>query len=269
MNILDKIVETKKAEVAAAKRDIPLSKLQDSAYYHVACPSVSKLLQAADGSKVITEFKRQSPSKGLINGISDPVTVASGYAMHGAAAVSVLTDKQYFGGSLDDFGRVRKAIAIPLLRKDFVIDSYQIHESKSYGADIILLIAAILSPVQVAEMAQEARSLGMEVLLELHAEEELGHVCAEANLVGVNNRNLKSFDVNIEHSIRMQQMLPAGVLKIAESGIHSAAVASQLLKSGFHGLLMGEYFMKQPEPADAFATFVNQLKESVTDYAHQ
>jgi indole-3-glycerol phosphate synthase len=267
MNILDRIVETKKAEVAAAKRDFPLSRLRDSAYYHAISPSVSKMLQAAENSRVIAEFKRQSPSKGLINGISDPVDVARGYALQGAAAVSVLTDQQYFGGSLQDFDRVRKAINIPLLRKDFIIDSYQIHESKSHGADIVLLIAAILSPAQVAELAQEARSLGMEVLLELHAEDELKHVCTEANLVGVNNRNLKSFEVNIEHSIRMQQMLPAGVLKIAESGIHSTTIAAQLLQNGFDGLLMGEYFMKQPQPAEAFSIFVNQLKETVTNYA--
>ncbi|MCU0376143.1 MAG: indole-3-glycerol phosphate synthase TrpC, partial [Chitinophagaceae bacterium] len=163
MNILDKIVETKKAEVALNKRNFSLSSLKDSAYYHAECPSVSQMLQAATGSKVITEFKRKSPSKGLINGVAEPVLVASGYARYGAAAVSVLTDEQYFGGSLQDFDQVRKAINIPLLRKDFIIDSYQIHESKSHGADIILLIAAILSPAQVVELAQETRSLGMEV----------------------------------------------------------------------------------------------------------
>jgi indole-3-glycerol phosphate synthase len=260
MNILEKIVETKKEEVTSAKRLFPRSMLVDRPLYHSPKHSVTDAIRSATTTGVITEFKRRSPSKGWINEQADPVSVASGYAGSGAAAVSVLTDSNYFGGSLTDLDKVRKAISIPILRKDFTIDAYQLHEAKAHGADIILLIAAILSPAQVKELAQEAHAIGLEVLLELHDESELQHVCDEADLVGINNRNLKTFDVNIEHSIRMQSMLPANTIRVAESGIHSAGIGAQLLQSGFNSLLMGEYFMKQPDPALAFAKFVHELK---------
>jgi indole-3-glycerol phosphate synthase len=259
MNILEKIVETKKEEVASAKRMFPKSMLLDRSLYHSPKYSVTEAIRSGSTTGVITEFKRRSPSKGWINEQADPVKVALGYAANSAAAVSVLTDTSYFGGSLDDLDQVRKAIQIPILRKDFTIDSYQLHEAKAHGADIILLIAAILSPAQVRELASEAHQIGLEVLLELHDESELEHVCNEADLVGINNRNLKNFDVNIEHSIRLQSMLPKNAIRVAESGIHSPEVALQLLQSGFHSLLMGEYFMKQTDPAIAFATFVNEL----------
>ncbi|MCU0388722.1 MAG: indole-3-glycerol phosphate synthase TrpC [Chitinophagaceae bacterium] len=259
MNILDKIVETKREEVSSAKRMFPRSMLSDRPLYHAKKYSVTGAIRSGSTTGIITEFKRRSPSKGWINEHADPVKVSSGYAANGAAAVSVLTDTTYFGGSLNDLDLVRKTIRIPILRKDFTIDSYQLHEAKAHGADIILLIAAILSPSQVKELAQEAHAIGLEVLLELHDESELQHVCIEADLVGINNRNLKNFDVNIEHSIRLQNMLPENSVRVAESGIHSAEVASRLLQSGFNCLLMGEYFMKQPDPSIAFATFVNEL----------
>jgi indole-3-glycerol phosphate synthase len=145
-----------------------------------------------------------------------------------------------------------------------MIDSYQLHEAKAYGADIILLIAAILSPAKVHELAEEAQSIGLEVLLEIHNEKELAHIGPAVNMVGINNRNLKNFEVDIEHSIRLLDMLPGHLIRIAESGIHNVEVAASLLNNGFDALLMGEYFMKQPDTTIAFATFVNQLKERLT-----
>lgn len=259
MTILDKIVTTKREEVSEAKKLFPASMLKDRRLYHSPIHSVKKLLQSQTTTGVIAEFKRKSPSKGWINQDADPVKVALGYAQKGAAAVSVLTDSVYFGGSLSDLDGIRKKIDIPILRKDFTIDSYQLHEAKSHGADIILLIAAILSPAQVKELSEEAHSIGLEVLLELHDETELNHVCDETDLVGINNRNLKNFTVNIEQSVRLLNMLPEKTCKVAESGIHSAEIAFSLLQKGFNCLLMGEYFMKQANPSNAFATFVNEL----------
>lgn len=264
MNILDKIVVTKKDEVAAAKRLFPKSMLVEKPLYRSAVHSVTDAIRSGNTTGVITEFKRRSPSKGWINENADPEKVATGYAAGGAAAISVLTDTQYFGGSLSDLDKVRKAVGIPLLRKDFTIDAYQLYEAKAHGADIILLIAAILSPAQVNELAEEAHSIGLEVLLEIHDEIELMHVCPAADLVGINNRNLKNFEVDIEHSIRLQSMLPRHTIRVAESGIHSPEVATQLLQSGFDCLLMGEYFMKQQDPSIAFASFANQLKNSLS-----
>jgi indole-3-glycerol phosphate synthase len=266
MTILDKIVETKREELTAAKKLFPKSMLMNSPLFHVPKHSVTEAIRSGKTSGVITEFKRRSPSKGWINEQANPVEVAQGYAFSGAAAISVLTDTQYFGGSLSDLQQVRQAVGVPLLRKDFTMDAYQLYEAKANGADIILLIAAILSPGQVKELAAEAHSIGLEVLLEIHDEPELLHVCPEADLVGINNRNLKNFEVNIERSIRLKSMLPGDTIRVAESGIHSVEIACKLLNGGFDALLMGEYFMKQTDPAMAFASFSNQLKERLSNY---
>ncbi len=260
MNILEKIVVTKKEELALAKQQHPLETLKDAAHYHRQTISTVARLRSGTTAGVITEFKRRSPSKGWINEHAVLAEVVQGYAKNGAAAISVLTDVDYFGGSLDDLRKARSLVEVPLLRKDFTIDGYQLHEAKAAGADLILLIAAILSPIQVQELTDEAHSLGLEVLLELHDEAELAHVYDEVDMVGINNRNLKNFEVNIEQSIRLQSQLPKHILRVAESGIHSAKVAQSLLQNGFEALLMGEYFMKQAEPDMAFASFVNQLK---------
>lgn len=267
MTILDKIVATKREELTEAKKLFPKSMLLERPLFHAPKHSVTEAIRSGNTSGIITEFKRRSPSKGWINEHANPVEVATGYAASGAAAISVLTDTQYFGGSLTDLLQVRQAVGVPLLRKDFTIDAYQLYEAKANGADIVLLIAAILSQEQVKELADEAHSIGLEVLLEIHDEQEMLHVCPEADLVGINNRNLKNFEVNIEQSIRLQSMLPRHTIRVAESGIHSVEIADQLLHSGFDALLMGEYFMKQPDPAIAFATFTNQLKECSKNYA--
>jgi indole-3-glycerol phosphate synthase len=266
MNILEKIVATKREEVMLLKKLAPIASLQENPAFLAPCISISERLKLPGTTPVIAEFKRRSPSKGWIHENAEAATIAKGYSTGNAAAISVLTDADYFGGSVSDLLKAKtNAPQVPILRKDFTIDAYQLHEAKSIGADIILLIAAILSPAQVQELTDEAQSIGLQVLLELHDESELEHVCAAVDMVGINNRNLKNFEVNIEHSIRLQSMLPANMLRVAESGIHSVEVAAQLLNSGFNLLLMGEFFMKQPDPALAFAQFSKQLKENLSN----
>lgn len=260
-NILDKIVERKKEEVALAKQQMPLSLLQAKPAYHDAVVSASHRIRSGVQPAVITEFKRCSPSKGWIKQGAEVSQIVPGYCSYGAAAISVLTDTDFFGGSLQDLELAASIVDCPLLRKDFTINAYQLHQAKAYGADLILLIAAILTPSQVQELAEEAKNIGLEVLLELHAEEELAHVCEAVDLVGINNRNLKNFEVNLDHSIRMANALPTHKLRIAESGIHSAEAAVYLKQHGFDGFLIGEYFMKQSDPAIAFAEFINSFKQ--------
>lgn len=260
-NILDTIVDRKKEELVLAKSQTQLAMLQDKAAYHAAGTSAADRIRHGVQPAVITEFKRRSPSKGWIKEGAAVQQIVPGYCSQGAAAISVLTDTDFFGGSLADLELAASQVDCPLLRKDFTIDSYQLHEAKAFGADLILLIAAILSPAKVQELAEEAKSIGLEVLLELHAEEELAHVCEAVDMVGINNRNLKNFEVNLDHSIRMAAALPAHKLRIAESGIHSAEAAVYLKQHGFDGFLIGEYFMKQPDPAIAFAEFVNQFNQ--------
>lgn len=262
MNILDNIVASKREEVALGKASLPLAALIEEDAYHAPCIPVKKRISGGGITPVIAEFKRRSPSKGWIHEQADPEAIAKGYAAGNAAAISVLTDGPFFGGSNADLLMVKAAVPeVPVLRKDFTIDAWQLHEAKALGADIILLIAAILSPAQAQDLAAEAKGIGLQVLLELHTEDELAHICDFVDMVGINNRNLKNFAVDIAHSIRLQQMLPAHILRVAESGIHSAEVGATLLQSGFDLLLMGEYFMKQPNTPIAFASFASQLKQ--------
>lgn len=264
-NILEQIVETKKGEVARARENHAIEDFKNFPYYHRVCHSAVQSIRSGSNSGIIAEFKRRSPSKGWINQDASLADVVEGYQSGGAAAISVLTDTDYFGGSLHDLGMARGFSDLPLLRKDFMIDVYQIHEAKAGGADLILLIAAILQPQEVKTLATEAHALGLEVLLEIHDESELGHVCDEVDLVGINNRNLKNFEVDIEQSIRLQHLLPEHLIKVAESGIQSLETARLLRKSGFEALLMGEFFMKQKDPAASFAAFAGALREELID----
>jgi indole-3-glycerol phosphate synthase len=184
--------------------------------------------------------------------------VTRAYFGYGASGISVLTDLEFFGGSLDDLTAARDN-TIPLLRKDFTIDEYQIVEAKAFGADVILLIAACLTPQEVKTLSATARGLGLEVLLELHDESELDHICETVDLVGVNNRNLKDFKVDLEHSVRLAQKIDDRFIKVAESGINDVKNIHYLKQYGFKGFLIGEYFMKQPSPMMAFKEFTYQL----------
>jgi indole-3-glycerol phosphate synthase len=259
MNILDKIIAHKKIEVAAAKALVSLQQLQQSPNFNRTVFSMKQFLLDEAKTGIIAEFKRKSPSKGIINDKATVEEVTAAYTLHGASTLSVLTDEHFFGGSTADIVKAR-VNNIPILRKDFIVDAYQIAEARAMGADVILLIAACLSPLQVKELATYANSLQLEVLLELHTEEELGHICDETAIVGINNRDLKTFTVDINRSIALSKKIPAGKIKIAESGINSIETIRTFKNEGYHGFLIGENFMKEPDPTIAFAHFVQQLK---------
>ena len=258
MNILDKIIAHKRIEVEQRKAVTSMAELEQSPSYGRTVLSLKQFLLDDSKTGIIAEFKRKSPSKGIINGNADVVEVTSAYAKYGASGLSVLTDETFFGGSTEDLIKAR-VNNIPLLRKDFIVDEYQIAEAKAMGADVILLIAACLTPVEVKRLAQFANSLQLEVLLELHDEEELVHICDETVLVGINNRNLKTFAVDIERSLAMAKRIPAGKVKIAESGISSPENIRLFKAHGFRGFLIGENFMKEANPAGAFEQFVKAL----------
>lgn len=259
MNILEKIVAYKREEVAARKAAMPVAALERMAGFERESLSLRAFLTDPTRTGIIAEFKRRSPSKGVINDRSAVEEVTRGYTEAGASCVSVLTDGPSFGGSSEDLMAAR-VNAVPILRKDFIVDEYQIVEAKAIGADAILLIAACLSPEQVCRMAKFARGLGLETLLEIHDEDELGHICGATQIIGVNNRDLKTFTVDVERSIRLMDGIPKHKLLVAESGIDSVETIWRMRDAGFHGFLIGERFMKERDPAIAFAAFVEQLK---------
>ncbi len=259
MNILEKIIAHKRIEVAASKAAVTVAELEKRPFFTRQVLSLRASLTDPRKTGIIAEFKRRSPSKGVINDRSSVVDVTEGYVKAGASCLSVLTDRQFFGGSAEDLLAAR-VNELPILRKDFVIDEYQIVEARSIGADVILLIAACLKPAAVRRLAEFAASLGLEVLLEIHNEEELEHICDATPIVGVNNRDLKTFAVDVERSIRLSKNIPAGKLLVAESGINRVETIWHMQDAGFHGFLVGEHFMKEQDPAIAFASFVQQLK---------
>lgn len=260
MNILDQIIAHKRKEIAERKERFAVTSLEHSAYFSTPTYSMTEYIRRSDRSGIIAEFKRRSPSKGLINGNAAVEETTRGYVAAGASALSILTDQQFFGGSNDDLSLARKANACPILRKDFTVDEYQIIEAKSIGADAILLIAAVLDPLTSKNMAALAHSLGMEVLLEVHNEEELRmNLECGADLIGVNNRNLKNFVVSIEVSKQLAPMIPDNVVKVSESGISSPEAIVGLREYGYEGFLIGENFMKTERPGIAAAEFMKQL----------
>jgi indole-3-glycerol phosphate synthase len=258
MNILETIIEQKQKEVAFNKVQTPLEVLRTSAHFDRPCLSLKSFLLDPSKTGIIAEFKRRSPSKGIIHPNPDVLAITTAYSEGGASALSVLTDENFFGGSNEDLILARKN-NIPILRKDFIIDPYQIEEAKSIGADVILLIAACLTKEEVQSLASYAIDLGLEVLLELHDESELNHVCNEIDIVGINNRNLKTFEVDIEQSIRMANQIHPSKVLVAESGISGIDQIKYFKEKGFSGFLMGEYFMKHADPGEAFKNFVKQL----------
>ncbi|MCX6205437.1 MAG: indole-3-glycerol phosphate synthase TrpC [Bacteroidetes bacterium] len=258
MNILDKIVARKKVEIAERKLQRSINDLKLEPLFSRETYSITSFLNDPERTGIIAEFKRKSPSKGIINGTADVVTVTGAYSKH-ASAVSVLTDLDFFGGEPADLLAAR-VHEIPILRKDFMVDPYQVYEAKAMGADVILLIAACLTKEEVRSLATLAKSLGLEILLEIHDETELEHICDEVDLVGVNNRNLKTFEVSIQTSLNLIHKIPSNKLAIAESGISDVNTIVTLRNAGFKGFLIGENFMKEADPSIAFADFVNQLK---------
>lgn len=263
MNILDEIIAYKRKEVEERKSLYPVKLLEKSIYFGTQPVSMKKYIQRADLTGIIAEFKRKSPSKGVINAHASVERTSIGYMQAGASALSVLTDKNFFGGSNEDLTTARKFNFCPIIRKDFTIDDYQVVEAKSIGADAILLIAAVLDPKKSKELTALAHSFGMEVLLEVHDEEELrSNLDTGADMIGVNNRNLKTFEVSIETSKRLAPLIPASAVKVSESGISSPHTIIELKKSGYEGFLMGENFMKHSRPDKAAMEFVEELKRT-------
>ena len=258
MNILNKIIEQKKIEVAEAKKKVSLEELKDAEFFNRKTFSLKESVKSGIG--IISEFKRKSPSKGIINDQADVLQVTQSYEKFGASGISILTDEEFFGGNLEDILKVRNEISIPILRKDFMIDEYQFYEAKANGADVILLIASCLSSLQVQEFTDLSHALGLEVLLEIHTEEELKHFNKNIDLVGINNRNLKDFKVDLQHSVNLKNLLPKEVLAVAESGIYSIEDFKFLKEKGFDGFLMGEYFMRNESPGVAFEEFIKDVR---------
>jgi len=259
MNILEQIIRFKKKEVEDQKSAVSISTLEKKEYFGRDIISMKHFLLDKIKTGIIAEFKRRSPSKGIINEKANVVEITTAYTNLGASGLSILTDKNFFGGCIEDLEAARGNL-IPILRKDFIIDEYQIIESKAIGADTILLIAACLTPSQVKQFAQTAKKLQLEVLLELHDETELGHICDDVDIIGVNNRNLKTFTVDLDQSTRLSEMIGNNKLKIAESGISNCTNIVYLKQYGFNGFLIGEHFMKQDDPVASFEKFVNELK---------
>lgn len=257
--ILDKIIANKRIEVENQKKACDISSLiQQVENNHFVKQSFKQAL-AASSTGIIAEFKRRSPSRDWIFKDARVEDVIPYYSLKGASAISVLTDMDFFGGSLDDLQKAGELTDTPLLRKDFVIDEYQIYQAACYKASAILLIAAALTVQETKELAKKAKSLGLDVLLEIHNEKELGHINESVDVVGINNRDLKTFVTDVNISFRLGDQIPAEFIKISESGISDPQTVVDLRKAGFKGFLMGENFMKTDNPGKALDEFIKQL----------
>jgi indole-3-glycerol phosphate synthase len=260
MNILDKITLDKRKEVALRKSLIPTSQLEQSVLFERQTVSLANKLKNSK-SGIIAEHKRRSPSKSTINNSLNVQDVANGYEKAGVCGMSVLTDGKYFGGSLDDLLTARASCNLPLLRKEFIIDEYQILEAKAYGADVILLIAAILEREEIKQFSEFAKSLNLDVLLEVHNEAELHKsVMPSLDMLGVNNRNLKTFEVSLETSKSLSCTIPHDFVKVSESGISNIEAIKTLQPYGYKGFLIGENFMKTDNPGASATAFINTLE---------
>ena len=260
MDILQKIVADKRKEIGLKKALIPIAQLEASVLFERIPISLTANLKRST-SGIIAEHKRRSPSKSVINNNLSVSEVALGYEQAGASGISVLTDGKYFGGSVDDLQLARASVNIPLLRKEFIIDEYQILEAKAIGSDAILLIAAILNRDEIRRFSLLAKQLGLEVLLEVHNEEELQQsITPGLDMLGVNNRNLKTFEVDLNTSKKLSSQIPEDFIKVSESGISSTETIKDLRKYGFEGFLIGENFMKTEDPGESASEFIKKLE---------
>ena len=254
--ILDRILDDTRVLVAERKTVTPAAALMRRAAFHAPTLSLARALRRPDGPATIAECKRASPSEGTIRAEYDPAAVARSYKQAAAAAVSVLTEPAHFGGSLDHLAAVRHAVDLPVLRKDFVLDEYQLVEARAYGADAVLLIAAALDPARLADLLDAARDLGLGVLVEVHATDELDKVDLDrVDVLGVNSRDLATFAVDLGRAERVFSLLPDRVVRVAESGITTAEDAARLRRAGADAFLIGTHFMRQPDPGRALAAF--------------
>jgi indole-3-glycerol phosphate synthase len=259
MNILDKIITYKRLEIAQKKHAFPIALLEQSAHFQSPARSLAEAIKSAPPG-IIAEHKRRSPSKKMINDSLQIQEVAQGYEQAGAAGMSVLTDTNFFGGSLEDLLLARSVTSFPILRKEFVIDAYQIIEAKAYGADAVLLIASVLSDRELKEYSELARSLGLDVLLEVHSKDELDRsLLHSVTMLGVNNRNLTTFKVSIDTSKMLSEFIPKEFVSVSESGINSVETIKELTAFGFRGFLVGEYFMRTEDPGATAHNFITQL----------
>ena len=257
-DILSEIIANKRFEVDLQKQSISLEQLQNSLETTVKQRSLKEALKSSS-SGIIAEFKRRSPTKGWINRKAQAEDIVPGYANAGASAVSILTDEKFFGGNLKDIKDARPLIDIPILRKDFIVDEYQLYQAKIIGADAVLLIAAALKKEELHALAAKAHELGLEVLLEIHSVEELKYINANMDVIGINNRNLGTFFTDVENSFRLAEQLPSDAVLVSESGISDPATVKRLQKAGFKGFLIGENFMKTDNPELALKSFIEDL----------
>lgn len=262
MTILDEINTNKRQEIAESKSKISIEELKLSPFFNRKTNSLKAALKADGASGIIAEFKTKSPSKGMINEEAEVTEITSGYVVAGVSGLSVLTDHPYFGGSFENLAKARMSNPqTPILRKDFMLDPYQMYEAKAHGADLILLIAASLSKDEMLHLSETAKELDLEILVEVHSQEEIEKLNPLVDLVGVNNRNLKTFEVDIETSVRLSKLLPEDMIRISESGLSSIENIHYLRESGFSGFLMGENFMKTQNPGQACQEFIASLKK--------
>ena len=258
--ILDEIVSQKRIEILEKQKTQSIESFRNSENFLLPVKSAKASILDKSKSGIIAEFKRKSPSKGFINKDANVKEVVSGYEKYGASVVSVLTDEQFFGGSFDDFQQAKEVLNIPVLRKDFIVDEFQVYETKAIGADLMLLIAECLTKDEVYHLAKTAKEIGLEVLLELHSEDQLEKVNEFIDLIGINNRNLKNFEVDIEKSKQILKQLPTDLIKVAESGISHPKTVKELRQAGFQAFLIGENFMKAEYPSLAFEQLVKESK---------
>ena len=257
MDILQKIATTKRMEVEAMKKIFPEDPIREMAFDEIRIPLSMRASILDNEIAIIAEHKRRSPSRGEISPMSNVAQIAMEYAENGAAAMSVLTDTPYFGGSLTDLAVARDIVpGLPLLRKEFIIDEYQLYQSRIYGADAVLLIASLLSGKEIRYFNDLAHILGLQTLVEIHSLDEVSMVPADVDMVGVNNRDLSSFNTDIGNSSRLVEHLPSGIVKIAESGIKSPEDLRRLKSVGFDGFLIGEAFMSTPNPGETLHKFL-------------
>jgi indole-3-glycerol phosphate synthase len=262
MNVLDNIIAHKRSELEDKKKCFPVSRFENSVFFKREMPSFYNAL-AKKGPSIIGEFKRKSPSKGIINSYAEVGHVASDYEEAGISAMSILTDIEFFGGTDQDLQYVADIVKIPLLRKDFIVDEYQVVESKSIGASAILLIASVLSKKEICKLTDLSLNLGLDVLFEIHDEKEIEKVSQKIRIIGVNNRDLRTFKTGMDHSEKLFTFLPENCLKVAESGFQTYAEVTGLFNTGYNAFLIGEKFMRSKNPGKSAARFMKDLRKGM------
>jgi indole-3-glycerol phosphate synthase len=265
MNILEKIVADQIQLVAEKKLLMPISKIEGSEYFQRPCYSLKASIGINNYPTIIAEFKRRSPSKPAINIHADIASVPLNYEKAGASAISILTNDKYFGGKDEDIISNRPLLSIPILRKEFIIDEYQLYEAKAMGADLILLIAEVMDANGCLFLAQKAKELGLEVLMELHDESGIKKINQYVDFIGINNRNLKTFETSIAASINLGKKLPEDFIKVSESGLSKEQDVVSLFQEGYQAFLIGESFMKYDSPGEACAVFIQNIQSIINE----